>query len=309
MIERFLEMLSAERGSSPHTLGGYGQDLRTFATFLKNEDLVRVDAGQVQSYIRFLAEGGFSPATQARKLSALRQFYRFLLTEKIRDDDPTGKISSPRSGRSLPKILTEKEVDLLLAQAYGIPGPEGIRLVALLEILYATGFRVSELISLPWMAKPSSFESLLVWGKGRKERMVPLTPQAIEALARYESCRPFFLQRAHVKESPWLFPSSKGKGQDHLTRQRFGQLLKDLAVKAGLNPTRVSPHVMRHAFATHLLENGADLRSVQKMLGHSQISTTQIYTHVMGTRLQKLIQDHHPLSQTPSDSSGEEEEF
>jgi integrase/recombinase XerD len=233
-------------------------------------------------------------------LSALRQFYRFLFAEGLRADDPTAKIDSPRQGRALPKILSEDEVGRLLAGAHAAPGVEGLRLAALLELLYATGLRVSELVSLPAGAVARDPRVLIVRGKGGKERMIPLSAPAREALGRYRAALRAPARRAgrpaRGHESKWLFPSRGRSG--HLTRQRVAQRLKALAAEVGIDPAKVSPHVLRHAFASHLLDHGADLRSVQKMLGHADISTTQIYTHVLNARLKSLVHEHHPLSRS-----------
>lgn len=235
---------------------------------------------------------GMAPRTAARRLSALRQFFRFLYAEGFRADDPSSAVDAPRQGRSLPKILLEPEVDALLDAARSRPGPEGKRLVCLLEIAYATGLRVSELVSLPVATVTHDERLLIVRGKGDKERMVPLTEAAIGAIIAYREYRVNFL--AGRRESAFLFPSRSAEG--HLTRRRLGQLLKELAVECGIDRAKVSPHVLRHAFATHLLDHGADLRSVQQMLGHADISTTQIYTHVLSQRLRSIVESHHPLA-------------
>jgi integrase/recombinase XerD len=245
-----------------------------------------------------------APRSAARRLSTLRQFHRFLFGEGLRADDPTAGLDSPRQGRSLPKVLSEAEVEDLLAAARARPGAEGARLVAMLEVLYATGLRVSELVQLPAAAAARDPRVLIVKGKGGKERMVPLSEPARDALkAHLKAHRKAAIDKAAIdkagpdKPGPgakWLFPSRGAAG--HLTRQRVAQLLKELAVAAGIDPAKVSPHVLRHAFASHLLDHGADLRSVQKMLGHADISTTQIYTHVLDSRLKALVRDHHPLS-------------
>jgi integrase/recombinase XerD len=233
-----------------------------------------------------------APRTAARRLSALRQFHRFLNGEGVRPDDPTAALDSPRQGRPLPKYLSEAEVDALLVASRARPGPDGVRLVALLELLYATGLRVSELVGLPLAAIARDRRLLSVRGKGNKERLVPLSEPAREALAAWLPLRQAALGPGSM--SRWLFPSRSRQG--HLTRHRFGQLLKELAIAAGLDPAKVSPHVLRHAFATHLLAHGADLRSVQRLLGHADISTTQIYTHVLEDRLRALVHEHHPLA-------------
>jgi integrase/recombinase XerD len=293
--EAFLEMLAAERGAALNTLQSYERDLTQFAGWLKSQRgplPEEADEEDVKGYLAALSRAQVAPATAARRLSCLRQFYRFLYGENLRVDDPTAKLDSPRKSRPLPKILSEEDVDLLLAAARDGEGPEALRRAALLETLYASGLRVSELVGLPLSALRDDAEMILVRGKGGKERLVPLGGAARAALAAYLDARGHFLGDA--EQSPWLFPSRADSG--HLTRQRFGQILKEIAVAAGLPPSKVSPHVLRHAFASHLLAHGADLRSVQQMLGHADISTTQIYTHVLEERLRALVQEHHPLA-------------
>lgn len=305
--DAFLEMLSAERGASANTLDAYRRDLEHCEDFLSGRRRGLSDArtDDLRAYLRFLTVSGMAPRTAARRLSALRQFYRFLYEDRLRADDPTTGLESPRQGRALPKLLSEAEVEHLLDTARADPSPEGVRLVTLLELLYATGLRVSELVSLPLSATARDPRVLLVQGKGGRERLVPLSGPAREALSSYREIRAGFLmskeaakqarsRKMRAPESPWLFPSRGKSG--HLTRHRVGQLLKDLAVAAGIDPAKVSPHVMRHAFASHLLDHGADLRAVQKMLGHADISTTQIYTHVLSERMKNLVLKHHPLS-------------
>jgi integrase/recombinase XerD len=291
-VDSFLEMLAAERGLAAHTLAAYRRDVRHFGDWLKGRASTPMAARpeHLRRYFAILADKGFTPATAARRLSALRQFYRFLLAEGRRTDDPTEAVDAPQPQRRLPKYLSEPEVERLLRAAHQASGPEGLRLAALLEILYATGLRVSELVSLPWPPAQEDERFLLIKGKGARERLVPLTETAIAAMAAYRPARGHFLAKA--KLSPWLFPSRRG----HLTRQRFHQLLKALAGGCGLQPGRVSPHVLRHAFASHLLAHGADLRAVQKMLGHADIATTQIYTHVLDARLKAALKRHHPLA-------------
>jgi integrase/recombinase XerD len=297
-LEAFLEMLAAERGAARLTLAAYRNDLSDLANFLtaRGRALETADAAALHDY---LAAGGsrrLAPRTLARRLSAMRQFYRFLLSERARADDPTAQLDAPRLGRPLPKILAEEEVQRLIGAAAAWPGEEGARLRCLLEMLYATGLRVSELVSLPLAAAQRDPRFLLVRGKGGKERLVPLSLPAREALTAYLECRAAFLPKtATIKMARSLFPSRGMAG--HLTRQRCGQMLKELAVAAGLDPARLSPHVLRHAFASHLLDHGADLRSVQQMLGHADIATTQIYTHVQGERLRRLVETAHPLAQ------------
>ena len=302
-VDAFLDMLIAERGASMNTVHAYRRDIADLAAFLHadGQSLEAATTEQLRAYLRGLADRpGRAPAlagrTVARRLSALRQFYRFMISEGRREDDPVAAIDGPKLGRSLPKVLSEGDVDLLLAAAARRTGPDGIRLVALLETLYATGLRVTELVGLPLTAIARDGQVLIVRGKGGKERLVPLSEPARAALAEYLGIRDRFLVPARqALQAPFLFPSRRSR-EGFLTRQRFAQLLKDLAIDAGIDPGRVSPHVLRHAFATHMLNRGADLRSVQKMLGHADISTTQIYTHVLSERLNRLVNDHHPLA-------------
>ena len=293
-LEVFLEMLAVERGASSNTIEAYGRDLTDFIGFLRARGRASEAAksDDLRAYLTRLSRAGLAARTVARRLSALRQYHRFLYAEGWRGDDPTAALESPRQGRSLPKVLSETEVDSLLESARAADSPEAVRLACLLELLYGTGLRVSELVALPFAAAARDPRLMIVQGKGGKERMVPLGEPARHALSRYLAARPNFLPKG--EESRWLFPSHARGG--HLTRRRVGQLLKELAVRAGLDPDKVSPHVMRHAFASHLLDHGADLRSVQQMLGHADISTTQIYTHVLNERLKALVRDHHPLA-------------
>jgi len=293
-IEAFLEMLVAERGAARNTIDSYRRDLADVESFLARRDrgIEAATTDDLREYLAALSAGGATPSTAARRLSALRQFFRFLYSEGARGDDPTTTIESPRRGRPLPKLLSEAEVSQLLERARSKRGPEGLRLTALLETLYATGMRVSELVSLPLSAVARDPRYILVRGKGGKERLVPLSEPAREALNGYKSVRGQFCRNG--VESPYLFPSRGGSG--YLTRHRFAQLLKQLSTEAGIAPSKVSPHVLRHAFATHLLNRGADLRSVQQMLGHADIATTQIYTHVLDERLKSLVETHHPLA-------------
>jgi len=293
-IEAFLEMLSAERGAAENTLAAYRRDLEAFAAFLepRRTRLTGASAADLRAFFAAMTQAGMSARTAARRLSALRQYHRFLFEEGVRSDDPCQTIDSPRRGRPLPKIISEAEVDALLAAARRRKGRDGIRATALMETLYATGLRVSELVGLTLSSVKAESGVLLIAGKGGKERLVPLGDPASEALAAYLEVRDMFLPGG--KPSRWLFPSRGGGG--HLTRQRFGQILKDLAVDAGIDPDKLSPHVLRHAFASHLLAHGADLRAVQTMLGHADISTTQIYTHVLTERLAALVRTHHPLA-------------
>jgi integrase/recombinase XerD len=289
-------MLAAERGAAALTLDAYRRDLADFADFLKGPSIAVASADDVRRYLARLEATGMASRTAARRLSALRQFFKFLLTEGLRADDPTGVVDAPRQGRPLPKILSEAEVSALIETARADESPEGIRLSAMLELMYASGLRVSELVGLPLGTVARGERAILVRGKGDKERLVPLGAQALKAIRDYLAVRPLFVGEGRV--SRWLFPSRAASG--HLTRMRFGQLLKDLALKAGIDPAKLSPHVLRHAFATHLLSHGADLRSVQQMLGHADISTTQIYTHVEVERLTALVNAHHPLAKRGS---------
>jgi integrase/recombinase XerD len=293
-LDLFLEMLAAERGAARNTLDAYGRDLRDFAGFAARRGQAADDAGTdlLRAYIKWLDGQGMAARTQARRLSALRRFFRFLAAEGLRADDPTLALDSPRQGQPLPKILSEAEVEALLEAARAVEGADGLRLAALLELLYATGMRVSELVGLPLAAVARDPRFLLVRGKGDKERLVPLGEAARRAVAAWLPERARLL--GPKRSSPYLFPSHGDAG--HLTRQRLGQLLKTVAAAAGLDRAKVSPHVLRHAFATHLLNRGADLRSVQAMLGHADISTTQIYTHVLDARLKALVETHHPLA-------------
>jgi len=293
--ENFLEMLSAERGAAANTLVSYRHDLEAYLAHLMRRSHTPRDATveDIRVWLAAMSKAGMAASSSARRLSAIRQFHKFLFAEGRRTDDPTATIDSPRRGRALPKLLSEAEVAVLLIRAGDQPGTAGLRMMALMELLYATGMRVSELVTLPLSAVAREQEFIVVRGKGGKERLVPLTGKANAALARYKAVRSTFLPDGG-KDSKWLFPSN-GKG-GHLTRQRFGQMLKDLAAQAGIDPARVSPHVLRHAFASHLLAHGADLRAVQQMLGHSDISTTQIYTHVLNERLARLVAAKHPLA-------------
>ncbi|MBT3398948.1 MAG: site-specific tyrosine recombinase XerD [Rhodospirillaceae bacterium] len=296
-FEAFLELLLAERGASANTIAAYRHDLGDAAEFLCGTDMSRKAAlddastDDLRRYLKNLESRGMATRTSARRLSTLRQFYRFLYADGLRADDPSAILESPRQGRSLPKILSEADVGALLDAAAARDGPDGKRICALVELCYATGMRVTELVGLPLATVQRDPEVLIVRGKGDKERMVPLSEPARQAVRDYLEVRGTFVPEGTT--NPFLFA---GRGGKHLTRQRFFQLLKDLAEKADLDPRKVSPHVLRHAFATHLLHHDADLRSVQQMLGHADISTTQIYTHVLDERMRKLVADHHPLA-------------
>ena len=305
-IDNFLDMMSAERGASLNTLSAYRRDLTDFAGALARRGSTLRDASDadVKRYIASLSQSDFAPSSQARKLSSLRQFYAFLYNEGIRGDDPTNAIDAPKRGRVLPKILSAADIEKLIgtarAQAHAKKSvEEGVRLLCMVEVLYAAGLRVSELVSLPLAAAMSKQGFLYVRGKGDKERIAPLNPSARAAIDAYLEIRDKFVPDG--RQNRFLFSSRGALG--HLTRRRCHQLLKDLAVKAGVDPGKLSPHVLRHAFATHLVEGGADLRSVQMMLGHADIGTTQIYTHIAGDRLRATVQSAHPLARPKTDKS------
>lgn len=301
LIALFLDMLAAERGARKNTLDAYGRDLTDFSEHLAESGraVANADSDDIRNYLGSLTTRGFQASSVARRLSAVRQLYRFLYAEGQRADDPAAILQGPKRGRALPKILSIKDVDGLLAAARDAAHEKGksaaellraARLHCLLETLYATGLRVSELVALPASAARRDQRMLIVRGKGGKERLVPLNDAAKRAMADYLALR----KKAVLEESKWLFPSSGESG--HLTRQHFARDLKSLAGSAGLESGKISPHVLRHAFATHLLQNGADLRVVQTLLGHADISTTQIYTHVIEERLKSLVRDLHPLA-------------
>ena len=301
-IELFLDMIAAERGAGANTLSAYARDLHDLAAFLKENGvaIAKANNADLRAYLGRLAERGYKSSSVARRLSAIRQLYRFLYAEGHRADDPAAAIEGPKRGRVLPKVLSVAEVDRLLGAAWeGAAKPpntpmerlRALRLVALIEVLYATGLRVSELIALPSSAARRDERMLIVRGKGGRERLVILNEAAKAAMRDYGAG---LAEAGRKNESKWLFPSFGGSG--HITRQHVARELKGLAAAAGLRSDKMSPHVLRHAFASHLLQNGADLRSVQTLLGHADISTTQIYTHVLEERLKSLVRDLHPLA-------------
>jgi integrase/recombinase XerD len=292
--EAFLEMMAVERAAAKNTLSAYGRDLADAAGFLagRGRDLADASAEDVEAYFTDLGVRGLSPATASRRRAAVRQFYRFALGEGWRDDDPSRRVEAPRKGRTLPKVLSREEMDRLIAAAGARDGAQGLRLGCMVELAYASGLRISELTGLTLAALARDPAYLIVRGKGGRERLAPLNEAARAAVKAYLEVRPAFLP-AKDKANPWLFPS-RGKG-GRLTPRRFAQLLDEAAADAGIDPARVSPHVLRHAFATHLLEGGADLRVVQKLLGHADIATTQIYTHVASDRLTEVVRSKHPL--------------
>jgi len=292
--EAFLEMMAAERGASPNTLAAYGRDLADAQGFLvAHGGLMAASEEAVEAYFADLARRGLSAATAARRRSAVRQFYRFALVEGWRADDPSRRVDAPKKGRPLPKVLSRDEVTALIRAAGARDGAAGLRLACMVELLYASGLRVSELLALRLEAVVRDPAYLIVTGKGGKDRLAPLNDAARMAVKAYLEARPSFLPKGD-KANPWLFPSRGAGGR--LTRRRFAQMLDEAAVMAGVDPAKVSPHVLRHAFATHLLEGGADLRVVQTLLGHADISTTQIYTHVASDRLREVIEQSHPLA-------------
>jgi integrase/recombinase XerD len=308
LIHLFLDMLAAEQGAGSNTLDAYRRDLTDFSEFLAHsgQDFTGAETQALRDYLADLDTRGFKSSSVARRLSAMRHLFRFLLNERIRNDDPAAILSGPKRGRGLPKVLSISDVDRMLtkakeltqaAEASPLRRLRAIRLYCLLEVLYATGLRVSELVALPLSASRRDISMIGVRGKGNKERLVPLNEASRQAMADYlaamEAEKPE--KKKNAAASKWLFPSFGESG--HLTRQHFARDLKELAAAAGIAPRLVSPHVLRHAFASHLLHNGADLRIVQTLLGHTDISTTQIYTHVVEERLKSLVRDLHPLAE------------
>jgi integrase/recombinase XerD len=296
--EAFLEMMAVERAAAKNTLTAYTRDLTDAAGFLagRGRDLADASAEDVEAYFAALGARGLAPATASRRRAAVRQFYRFVLGEGWRADDPSRRVEAPRKGRSLPKVLSRGEVDRLIAAAGARDGAQGLRLGCMVELAYASGLRISELTSLTLAALARDPAYLIVRGKGGKERLAPLNAAARAAVKAYLEVRPQFLPKGDARRqgaNPWLFASRGRAGR--LTPRRFAQLLDEAAADAGIDPARVSPHVLRHAFATHLLEGGADLRVVQTLLGHADIGTTQIYTHVAGDRLAEVVASKHPL--------------
>ncbi|MFT3996873.1 MAG: site-specific tyrosine recombinase XerD [Asticcacaulis sp.] len=294
-ITAFFQMLSVERDASRRTLEAYGQDLLDLRshTGVTAEGLLKLGEADIAGFFDALHARGLAASTTQRKRSAVRQFYRFCVSEGLSDADPSRKIAAAKKGRPLPKILSRAEVEALIAAAEAKDAHQAIRLQCLIEIAYASGMRVSEIVALRLDAVQKDPAFLIIKGKGGAERLVPLNPSARTAIREYLEIRPLFLG-AKDKANPYLFCSRGAEG--HLTRRRVGQLLDAAALEAGIDPARVSPHVLRHAFATHLLEGGADLRVVQTLLGHADISTTQVYTHVATERLKEIVETHHPLS-------------
>ncbi|WP_313573911.1 site-specific tyrosine recombinase XerD [Brevundimonas sp.] len=293
-IEAFLEMMAVERDASPHTLSAYGRDLADAETWLGDAGgLMSAPQEALEAWFADLSRRGLSAATAARRRASVRQFYRFALGEGWRTDDPSRRLDAPKQGRSLPKTLSRDEIEALLTAAGAADSTAGLRLIALVEMAYASGLRVSELLALKVEAVRRDPAYLIVRGKGGKERLAPLNTAAREAIMAWLSARDA-ARKPNTPDSAWLFPSYGKSG--HLTPRRFAQLLDQAALAANIDPARVSPHVLRHAFATHLLEGGADLRVVQTLLGHADISTTQIYTHVATDRLSQVVHANHPLA-------------
>ncbi|MDB6178061.1 site-specific tyrosine recombinase XerD [Paracoccus sp. Z330] len=303
-ISTFLDAIAAELGSSQNTLMAYGRDLRDVVDWLsqRNLSLRSITRDDIENYLSDCDALGLSRATRARRLSSIKQFCRFALEEGWREDDPALRISGPGNSKRLPRTLSPEEVEALLAAAptLGRTDRDKCRNRCLLELLYATGMRVSELVMLPVASCRGDPRILMIRGKGNKDRMVPLTDPARDALADWLACRDNAPEKSSLGRlvagngAKWLFPAPGNAG--HMPRQSFGRLLKEIAIVAGIDPTRVTPHVIRHAFATHLLQGGADLRSIQTLLGHADLGTTEIYTHVLDARMRDLVLNHHPLA-------------
>ncbi len=290
-IELFLDMMAAEKGASLNTIDAYRRDLEQFCAFIKCDESM-VAGEDINAFIADLGSRGFSPKTMSRKLSAVREFYKFLYIEKKIRTNPAANILSPRQEKPLPKFLTQTEIKNLIEAAADKKDFSEYRLSAMLKLMYACGLRVSELVSLPERCINYEMRQIIVFGKGSKERKIPVAESALREIAEYATFRDIYL---NGQKSPWLFPSKHAKS-GHITRDAFFKNLKNLAVKAGISPARISPHVLRHSFATHLLNHHVDLRSVQKMLGHEDITTTEIYTHIVSEKLRDEVREKHPLA-------------
>jgi len=293
-LEAFLEMMRAEKGARANTIAAYQRDIKDFAAFLagRKKTFITAKAADIEAYIASLDSAGMSPKTCNRRLSAIRELYRFLFSENLIKENPADNIEGAKQGKSLPKYLSEDEITRLIETARALPSKTHIKTTAIVEILYATGMRVSELCALPLASVIKGYGNITVIGKGRKERLVPLNPNALEAINTWLKEREKLLKKG--RDSKWLFPSFAREG--HITRDACFKILKELAVAAGISPSRVSPHVLRHSFASHLIAHDADLRSVGMMLGHSDIATTEIYTHILPDRLKNLVNTSHPLA-------------
>lgn len=291
-LDAFFDMMASERHASPHTLSSYKNDLKHFFETIK-QDSSKIQKHHLEEYIVLLSTSGFSIPTIQRRISALRQFYQFIFSEGWLEENLASVLKTPKKSQILPKVLSEEEIGQLLdySELQSGQNPENLRFHALIELLYATGLRVSELVGLPLEA----YQGKQIWvqGKGGKERILPLHEFAQGVVQAYLKVRPFFIQRSGSCSSRWFFPSPSQSG--HLSRQGFGQILKKRAIQVGIEPSRISPHVIRHAFATHLLKRGGDLLVIQKLLGHSDLATTQIYTHLDPQHLRSLVEEHHPL--------------
>lgn len=293
-VEQFVEMLASEMGASMNTILSYTSDVHDFLKFigLKNLNLLNIYKTDIECYLHYLSDLALSERTRARRLSSLKKFYDFLVSEKKIESNPLKLVEHPKQGHKIPKFLSEDETGLMITAAYNSSHPDQARRILFIELLYATGMRISELLNIRLSDIQWLDECILVTGKGNKQRLVPFNPPTKKALVNY-------LQTINPVASQWLFPSTQLTKP--LTRQRFFQLIKELAIEAGIDPKKVSPHVIRHAFATHLLNNGANLINLQKLLGHSDIATTEIYTHIMTGKLKETVFNHHPLSDQQKD--------
>lgn len=291
-VELFLDMMAAEKGAAINTIEAYRRDLVQFCDFIRKDEQT-AESTDINNFVADLGSRSLSPKTIARKLSAVREFYKFLYIEKKIQENPAANILSPRQEKPLPKFLTQAEIKSLVEAVAEKKDFSEHRLSAMLKLMYACGLRVSELVNLPENCINYDMKQIIVFGKGSKERKIPVAESALREVAEYATYRDIYL---NGQKSPWLFPSKNAKS-GHITRDAFFKNLKNLAVKAGISPARISPHVLRHSFATHLLNHHVDLRSVQKMLGHEDITTTEIYTHIVSEKLREEVRKNHPLAQ------------
>ncbi len=290
-IEDYIEFLVAQKNLTRNTCQSYFNDIKQFVTFFKNKPLISISESNIKNYLKSLSRN-FSPSSHARKLSTLKQFYNFLVNEKKINKNPFLNFDFPKSKKKLPSVLSENEISIIFDYSYKDSSNYGLRFISMIEIMYATGIRVSELVELKVSSLKEDFSSIIVKGKGNKERYIPLTDKAKLSIIKYLKIREFFLNKK-LADKGFLFPTNFKN--TNMTRIRFFQILKDICLKININPERVSPHVIRHSFATHLLDRGVDLRIIQSSLGHADISTTQIYTHVQTKKLKKIIENKHPL--------------